>query len=65
MKNESIAIINIPEDATNGDAIKLLFPQLNIVGLFETTKQRIMVKFDKKDDSHDFELDWWNAKFKG
>lgn len=52
------------EDATNGDVIKLLFPQLDFIGVFETTERRIMVKFDEKDDTHDFVLNWWNAPYK-
>ena len=51
MKNESIATsycINIPEDATNGDVIKAVFPNLS-------EYEYSLMRFDKK---------WWTALYK-
>jgi len=62
MKNESIAIsycINIPDNATNGDVIKAVFPKANV---WESAG-RICV------DGHGclktFSIVWWNAPYKG
>lgn len=67
MKNESIATsycINVPEDATNGDVIKAMFPDAewhNAMG--QTTI------FIPKTAIYNIEVlrvstDWWNAKYK-
>lgn len=58
--------IIIPDNATNGDVIKLIFPDAEI--------QPIMGYFDKDEllgyrvylggRSQDYLLDWWNAPYK-
>lgn len=57
----------IPTDGsmTNGDVIKAMFSQLKIIGYMETTKKKIVVALYPKDSSHDFDLDWWDAPYKG
>lgn len=58
--------IEIPDNATNGDVVKLMFPDAEI--------QPIMGYFDKDEllgyrvylggRSQDYLLDWWNAPYK-
>lgn len=63
---QTINAIIIPDNATNGDVVKLMFPDAEI--------QPIMGYFDKDEllgyrvylggRSQDYLLDWWNAPYK-
>ena len=53
----TINAIPIPENATNGDVIKAMFPNLKI----SEPPTRIGVK----EISTYVQTDWWNAKFEG
>ena len=62
--NQNISVV--PENATNGDMIKAMFPNAEIT--------KIMGSFDKDKllgyrtwlggRSQDYPLDWWNAPYK-
>ena len=56
MKNESIAIqycINIPEDATNGDVIKALFPNVSMNYLIVNMERNSWLNAKYKAESED------------
>ena len=61
-------IVVIPDNATNGDMIKALFP--NALIYVDTTLKKVWfcVYEDKDDEDFDkhvtFPLDWWNAPYK-
>lgn len=62
MKNESIATsycINIPEDATNGDVIKAMFSTAKFY-----CAERLQTAGMPRRNA-DFDVDWWNAPYKG
>lgn len=57
--------IFIPEDATNGDVIKAVFPKSKTVQL---TNMTIAVWYEVIGDCGkwvNYQIDWWNAKYKG
>ena len=56
-------IIDIPDNAKNGDVIKEMFPQLEILGTIMIKERKIVVKLYPEDDTHDFDLEWWNAPY--
>lgn len=51
--------VKIPDNATNGDVIKALFPQMNTKKLKTATVMRIHNIFSASCD-----LEWWNAPYK-
>ena len=59
----TINAIPIPEDATNGDVIKAMFPNTNIEYWAEYSTYN--VEFPNDNDVKHFSYDWWNAKYKG
>lgn len=64
MKNESIAIsycINIPEAATNGEVIKAMFPNCEVITILYGITS---VKYRKHGCWVHYESDWWNAPYK-
>lgn len=60
---ETVNAIPIPEDATNGDVIKAMFPKSNIEYWAEYSTYN--VEFPNDNDVKHFSYDWWNAKYKG
>lgn len=65
MKNESIATsycINIPEDATNGDVIKAMFPDAEPIKKY--TNSVFIRAWKPFFVACEFDTDWWNAKYK-
>lgn len=52
--------IPIPEGATNGDVLKAVFPKAIIVDV----GRAVNVEFSE-DEENWFDLDWWNAPYKG
>lgn len=52
--------IPIPDNATNGDMIKTMFPSIKID--FETYTKSEVVHF--RDGDAEFSHDWWNAPYK-
>jgi hypothetical protein len=59
--------IPIPEGATNGDMIKVMFPNIEADEIQTNTGGYIDVKYlDTTDacDSTAFRRDWWNAPYK-
>lgn len=58
MKNESIATsycINIPEDATNGDVIKAMFPNREVHDGYTVVYYGVEIRVDR---------DFWEAPYK-
>lgn len=56
---EEVDAIEIPKNATNGDAIKALFPNIET---FEPNKYEIAIKQNLGWLA--FKKDWWNAPYK-
>lgn len=50
----------IPDNATNGDMIKAMFPNVDIV-IHNITVYMI---FDMRSNAISFDLNWWNAPYK-
>lgn len=58
---KSIPAIIIPDNATNGDMIMVMFPSIKIRWM---SQSHIGVTFrDNQDYITEFELDWWNAPY--
>ena len=58
-------MVKIPADATNGDVIMAMFPNVEIEQL---TNMTIAVWYEVKGDCGkwvNYSIDWWNAKYKG
>ena len=49
----------IPDNATNGDVIKVLYPNADI----EIHNITVYVIFDMRSNVISFDLDWWNAPY--
>jgi len=60
---EQEPFINIPEDATNGDVIKALFPNGKVIKCDEATGYEQMID-DKYSYCSWFDASWWNAPYK-
>ena len=58
--------VEIPENATNGDVIKALFPQMGVNEDWKATRSGQILSKDKKyvDISFACTSDWWNAPYK-
>ena len=58
--------ITIPENATNGDVMKMLFPDIITEEFYlvvhATTK--VVLNGVNGEISYDFWKEWWNAKYK-
>ena len=57
---ETVNAILIPEDATNGEVIKIMFPNAYI----EKTTNDGIVFIDNGSGVMHFNKDWWNALYK-
>lgn len=55
--------VNVPQNATNGDVIKAVFPNTNIEYWAEYSTYN--VEFPNDNDVKHFSYDWWNAPYKG
>lgn len=55
-------MIEIPDNATNGDVIKAVFPNIEII--INTETQEVTVDDSVNTYMHFFDLDWWNAPYK-
>lgn len=55
----TINAIPIPENATNGDVIKAMFPTAKFY-----CAERLQTAGMPRRNA-DFDVDWWNAKYKG
>lgn len=59
---ETVKAIPIPDNATNGDMIKDMFPnaiiEINEIG------SMVHVKYNNHTCWVNYELDWWNAPYK-
>ena len=65
----TINAIPIPEDATNGDVIKAMFPNLEVKTFREDSVYSDEVRSSLPTVNgyytwHSFDKDWWNAKYK-
>ena len=47
---------------TNGEVLMKMFPNAKVEGTFKLTETRIMIRL-KDEDTHDFDLEWWNRKW--
>ena len=64
----TINAIVIPDNATNGDIIKVMFPNIEAKAIKTSTGGYIEVKYLDTTDECDataFRKDWWNASYKG
>jgi len=62
-KCDTINAIVIPKNATNGDVIKAMFPDVKIMWITQT---KIDVTFmNNQDYITELDAKWWNAPYKG
>jgi hypothetical protein len=62
---EIVDVIPIPEEATNGNMIKTMFPDVEIVEIVHTREfSFVKVRFNGMPDTKIFDLDWWNAPYR-
>lgn len=59
--DEESTVFDIPDNATNGDIIKALFPNATI-HIFECLNS-VNVITDETLNAQTFDLDWWNAPY--
>lgn len=57
-------IIVIPKRATNGDVVKLMFPEVQIDKEAVKELDVVRVFLDNKYVPNYFTNEWWNAKYK-
>lgn len=55
-------MIPFPDNATNGDVIKAVFPNIEII--INTETHEVTVDDSVNTYMHFFDLDWWNAPYK-
>jgi hypothetical protein len=62
----SVDAIRIPENATNGDMIKAMFPdaQINYHEKTDLVDGHVTVFLKGCDTCQDYSLDWWNAPYR-
>ena len=60
-----MAVINIPNNATNGDVIKALFPNSEVCEPIIEDDIIHIIFADKADSAIGFDYSWWNAPYKG
>lgn len=56
-----------PDNATNGDVIKTMFPNAYFEE-YEDEIRHVIIMWDNTEDvewSNTFDFDWWNAPYKG
>ena len=58
MTREEVNTIDIPKNATNGDMIKAIFPNIEIEGIGGEIKC-----IAAQNGTSYFALDWWNAPY--
>jgi hypothetical protein len=65
INDKAINAIPIPDNATNGDIIKAVFP--NASTWIEYDSNGDVMRFDVVENTtlECFNLDWWNAPYKG
>lgn len=56
----TVDVIEIPKNVTNGDMIKIMFPNIEIEGTGEIKCIAAQIGFG----TSYFALDWWNAPYK-
>lgn len=63
----TINAIPIPEDATNGEVLKEVFPnaKYDYHEECELVDAHVIVSINDCDTCQDYSMDWWNAKYKG
>ena len=61
-----MAVIKIPDNATNGDVIKAMFPYSEAVYREKSDEADAYVTLfiDDCDICQEYSLDWWNAPYK-
>ena len=64
LEYEKVDFIEIPNNATNGDMIKAMFPNLECVGEREDTKSYILEPDDLLSPKLIAFNSWWNAPYK-
>ena len=57
--DDAPTIFEISDNATNGDVIKVLYPNADI----EIHNITVYVIFDMRSNVISFDLDWWNAPY--
>lgn len=60
--HEQQSYIEIPKGVTNGDVIKVMFPNIEIEGIWGDPIKSIAVRIGF--ETSYFALDWWNAQYK-
>ena len=62
---EMVDAIHIPEGATNGNMIRGMFPDIEIIEKVQFCGiSYVKVRFKGMPDSKIFDLEWWNAPYK-
>ena len=56
-------MIKIPDNATNGDVIKALFPKIKYYNE-DTSCVTLKIDMGEHNEYVDFYEDWWNAPYK-
>ena len=59
--HEQQSYIEIPKGATNGEMMKIMFPDIEIEGIWGDAIKSIAVNIGF--ETSYFALDWWNAQF--
>lgn len=56
----------LPDNATNGDMIKAMFPLIEVQREISSTSDNIVMRDDSFFGAiNRFHMDWWNAPYKG
>ena len=58
-------VLSIPENPTNGDMIKAMFPNAEIFRREEYGYQYVLVTIQDMGNSWKIRGEWWDAKYKG
>ncbi len=60
----TVNAIKIPPNATNGDVIKVLFPDTKIITQYDNPFGDRFILFTLNNEDQQVNLDWWNALYK-
>ena len=57
-------LIDIPDNATNGDVIKAMFPNTKIITQYDNPFGDRFIVFTLNNEDQQVNIEWWNAKYK-
>lgn len=55
--------MTIPNNATNGDVIKTIFPNMRITVFYNSTVPYVMVIGENGEFNNTYPLTWWNSLY--